>query len=410
MGVRVTHVPATPPPLAGMTVFDCGQVVAGPMVAMLLGDFGADVIKVEHPEGGDPLRVFGRSRGDVPLFWQFLSRNKRSITLALNTAQGQDLFRRLVTTVRPDVIVESFRPGTFERWGLDYQTLRGLHPGVVLVRISGFGQTGPYRGRPGFGTLAEAMSGLASMMGQPDGPPTLPPIPLADSVAALYATIGALLALRERDSRGDGVGQVVDASLLESLFSLLGNQLVEFDQLGVVARRDGNRAPTSAPRNLYPTADGAWIAIAAPTRRTVDRLLRTIGRPELLGDPRFGTNEARLRNVDELDEIVTAWTSRHRLESAMAALVAAEVPVAPVTDIGQLATDAHLLERETVTTISTPELGTVRVPGVLPRLSATPGSIRLAAPRLGDANRDIYCDLLGLTDADLAALREAGVV
>lgn len=401
---------ASGPPLAGLTVIDCGQVVAGPMVAMLLGDFGADVIKIEHPVGGDPVRAFGRSRDDVPLFWQVLGRNKRSITLALNTERGQELFRRLVAATQADVVVESFRPGTLERWGLDYETLSALDPGLILARISGFGQTGPYRQRLGFGTLAEAMSGLAGVTGEANGPPTLPPIPLADSVAALYATIGTLIAIhhRERDPRGRG--QVVDASLLESLFSLLSNQLVEFDQLGHVARRNGSRAPTSAPRNLYPTADGGWIAIAAPTNVLVVRLFRAIGQPHLADEPRFATHEGRLEHVEELDDIVSAWTSRHDLGSAVETLIAAEVPAAPVTDIAQLAVDPHLLERQAVTSVETPELGPVRMPGVLPRLSETAGSIRLPAPPIGNANRDVYRDLLGLSEAECGALHEAGVI
>jgi len=397
-------------PLAGLTVIDCGQVVAGPMVAMLLGDFGADVIKVEHPVGGDPVRAFGRSRDDVPLFWQFLGRNKRSITLALNTERGQELFRRLVAVTRADVVVESFRPGTLERWGLDYDTLQALDPGLVLVRISGFGQTGPYRRRPGFGTLAEAMSGFAEVTGEADGPPTLPSIALADSVAALYATVGTLLAVRRRERDPAGRGQIVDASLLESLFSLLANQLIEFDQLGVVARRNGNRAPTSAPRNLYPTADGAWIAIAAPTKSIVQRFFQAIGQPQLIHDPKFATHEGRLEHVDELDDIVAGWTSRHAAAEVVDLLIAAEVPVAPVTDMAQLAVDPHLLDREAVTSVSTPELGLVRMPGVLPKLAMTPGSIRSPAPPMGSANHDVYGGLLGLSESECDALRDAGVI
>ncbi len=402
--------PSGSPALEGLTVIDCGQLIAGPMIGMILGDFGADVIKIEHPKGGDPLRTFGKMRGTAPLYWRFLSRNKRSANLALNTTGGQDLFRRLISATQADIVIESFRPGTLERWGLGYERLRELNPGLILVRVSGFGQTGPYRERPGFGTLAEAMSGFAHMTGEADGPPTLPPIPLADSVAALYGTVGVLLALRVRAASVEGRGQVVDASLLESLFTLLGNQLVEFDQLGVVAQRNGNRAPTSAPRNLYPTADGSWIAIAAPTRNVVERLFRLIGRPELVDDPRFVTNEARLGNVEPLDEIVSAWTSGRSRVQALRALVEAEVPAAPVADMADLADDPHLVERGAVAVVEDPELGRVRMPGVVPRLSDTPGSIRRPAPAQGSANDEIYRGLLGLTTAELASLRDSGVI
>ncbi len=396
--------------LGGLTVIDCGQLIAGPMIGMMLGDFGADVIKIEHPKGGDPLRTFGRKRGTAPLYWRYLARNKRSVNLALNTSAGQELFCRLIAATQADVVIESFRPGTLERWGLGYERLRELSPGVILVRVSGFGQTGPYRQRPGFGTLAEAMSGFAHMTGHPDGPPTLPPIPLADSVAALYAATGVLLALRVRDASKERRGQVIDASLLESLFSLMGNQLIEFDQLGLVAQRDGNRAPTSAPRNLYPTADGTWVAIAAPTKNVVERLFRLIGRPELVRDPRFSTNEARLANVAALDTIISGWTSQRSRENALDALVGAEVPAANVATMAELAVDPHLLERGAVTVVDDPELGQVRMPGIVPRLSETPGSIRRPAPAQGSADDEIYRGLLGLSDIELAGLREAEVI
>ena len=401
---------AQPMPLSGVTVIDCGQLIAGPMIAMLLADFGADVIKVENPAGGDPLRSFGKRRGSVPLYWKYLSRNKRSITLALNRPEGQALFRRVVSAVQPDVIIESFRPGTLERWGIGSDCLSELAPGVILVRVSGFGQAGPYRDRPGFGTLAEAMSGFAHMTGQPDGPPTLPPIPLADCVAALYATVGVLLALRVREVSPDGLGQVVDAALFESLFALLGYQLIEYDQLGLVARRNGNRAPTSAPRNLYPTADGLWVAVAASTQSIAERLFAAIGQKHLIDDPRFATNEARLEHVDEVDAIVTAWTSQRTRDEALADLIAAEVAAAPVADMADLACDPHLVARGAIATVDDPDLGTVRMPGVLPQLSRTPGAIRRPAPSQGDANHDVYTGILGVAEPELRELRDAGVI
>ena len=397
-------------PLSGLTVIDCGQLVAGPMIGMILADFGADVIKVENPAGGDPLRTFGAPRDGIPLYWKFLSRNKRSLNLALNTPAGQDLFVRLVEKTQADVVIEAFRPGTMERWGLGYDQLRQVDPGLILVRVSGFGQTGPYRGRPGFGTLSEAMSGFAHMTGQPDGPPTLPPIALADSVTALYAASGVLLALRVRDASEDGRGQMIDASLLESLFSFLGNQLVEYDQLGVVAQRIGNRAPTSAPRNLYPTADGKWIAISGTTQSVVRRLFDLMGRPGLLLDPRFSTPRARVVNVESLDEIVAAWLAQRTRDDALALLVDAEVPAAPVSDMADLAEDPHLLERKAIVSVDDADLGPIRMPAVLPRLTDTPGTIRHAGPRQGNANEDVYQGLLGLSASDVAQLHADGVL
>lgn len=397
-------------PLAGVTVIDCGQLIAAGTIAMILGDFGADVIKVENPIGGDPLRNHGKRRGSTPLYWKFLSRNKRSISLSLSRPEGQALFRRLLDTLQPDVVIESFRPGTLERWGLSFDVLRDLVPGLILVRVSGFGQTGPYRERPGFGTLAEAMSSFAHTTGQPDGPPTLPPVALADSVAALYATIGILLALRAREASPERRGQVVDASLLESLFSIFGHQLIEFDQLGIVASRNGNRAPTSAPRNLYPTVDNRWIAVVAATPNVAERVFSAIGREDLIRDPRFATSESRVANVEDLDQIITSWTRERTRDEALAHLIAAEVPVAPVADMAELATDPHLLDRKAIVTVDDPDLGPLRMPGVLPRLSETPGTIRTAAPPQASSNDEIYFQALGLSEAEVRELRDAGVI
>ncbi|MBI1990016.1 MAG: CoA transferase, partial [Betaproteobacteria bacterium] len=261
-------------PLSGITVIDCGQVVAGPTIAMILGDFGAEVIKVENPDGGDQGRYFGRSKNGVPLTWKQLSRNKKTITLSLSKPAGQALFCRLIEKTRADILVESFRAGTFERWNLGYERLRELSPGLTMIRVSGFGQTGPYKDRPGFGTLAEAMSGFAHLTGQPDGPPTLPSFALADTTAALYATIGALLCLYQRDAKKSGRGQSIDVSLLESLYTMLSGHAVAYDQLGLPGRRTGSRTSGSAPRNTYRTKDDRWIAIAGSTQALTERLFK----------------------------------------------------------------------------------------------------------------------------------------
>ncbi len=395
-------------PLSGVTVIDCGQVVAGPMIAAVLSDFGADVIKVEHPKGGDQLRYFGRAKDGVPLLWKLLARNKKSITLDLSLPKGQELFSQLVSTTKADVVIESFRPGTFERWNLSYGRLRSLSPGVIFVRVSGFGQSGPYRNRPGFGTLAEAMSGFAHVTGDPDGPPTLPPFPLADSFAAMYGAVGTLLALYHRDVNG-ATGQSVDVSLLEPLFSVLGSYLLEFDQLGIVGQRRGNRSAT-APRNVYQTGDGRWVAIAASTQSVVARVFTAIGRPELLDDPRFRTNADRLANVDDLDRIVGEWVSQRQQFEVVETLLGADVAVAPILDIEQLTTDPQLQARGAIVAVPDLELGQLRMPAPLPVLSETPGRIRHAGPTLGEHNLEVFHGLLGLTETEMQALRSEGVI
>ena len=395
-------------PLKGVTVIDCGQVIAGPTAAMLLGDFGADVIKVENPVGGDQVRFFGKDKDGVSLFSKLLSRNKKSITLNLRDPEGQDLLCRLIAATQADVLVESFRPGTLERWNLGYDRLSAVRPELILVRFSGFGQTGPYRERPGFGTLAEAMSGFAHITGEADGPPTLPQFPLADSVAALNAAMGVMIALYEREVNG-GTGQVLDVSLLEPLFSMLGIYVVEYDQLGLIARRQGNRT-ASAPRNTYRTKDGRWVAIAASTQSIAARVFAVMGRSELLEDPRFATNRDRLTHVEEVDAIVGAWVAERTQADVIEILTAAHVAVAPVLHAGDLVEDPHLVERGSIVSIEDEELGAVRMPDVQPRLSQTPGRIRSAGPPLGSSTDEILGDQLGLSADDLAELRGRGVI
>jgi formyl-CoA transferase len=326
----------------------------------------------------------------------------------LREPRGQDLLVRLIEATRADVLVESFRPGTFERWGLGYERLSAAAPGLVLARLSGFGQEGPYAGRPGFGTLAEAMSGFADMTGEPDGPPTLPPFPLADNCAALYGAFGVLAALRARERRG-GRGQVIDISLVESLTAILGIYFVEYDQLGEVPRRRGNRT-SSAPRNTYRTRDGRWVAIAASTQSIAERLFGAMGRPEVLAEPRFKTNRDRVEHVEEIDEIVGAWVAGHTRDELVAMLVEAEVAVAPVANVADLVADPQLEARRTLIRIADSELDRVLMPDVQPRLSATPGGVRSAGPALGASTDEILGKVLGLTAGEIEDLRGAGIV
>lgn len=397
----------TRPPLSGLRVIDAATIFAGPLIATLLGDFGADVVKVEHPRG-DPLRQTGYRKDGVPLWWKVVGRNKRCVTLDLKQADGQDIFKRLVAGA--DVLIENFRPGTLESWGLGWEVLHALNPRLVMVRVTGFGQTGPYHRRPGFGTLAEAFSGFAHVTGQPDGPPTLPPFGLADGVAAQYGTFATMFALYERDAGGSGQGQFIDLSIYEPLFALLGYQPTVFDQLGVVQQRSGNRSVSNAPRNAYRTADGRWVALSSAAPAILKRLLRLTGGDAAAEDPRFRTAESRLRHVDALDAIVGGWIGRHDLDEVVAAFEQAEAAIAPVYDVAQIFDDPHYQARADIVEVADDELGAVKMQNVFPFLSRTPGRIDHAGPRLGEHNDEILGGELGLGAEALAALRAAGVI
>jgi formyl-CoA transferase len=397
-------------PLHGLTVIDCGQVVAGPTIAMMLGDFGAEVIKVENPKGGDQGRYFGRNKNGVPLTWKQLSRNKKTVTLSLSHPAGQALFCRLIKSTQADIVIESFRAGTFEKWNLGFEKLRALSPGLTMIRVSGFGQTGPYKDRPGFGTLAEAMSGFAHVTGQPDGPPTLPSFPMADTVAALYAVIGALLCLYQRDAGKSGRGQSIDVSLLEGLYTLLTPHAVAYDQLGLPGKRTGNRTSGSAPRNTYRTQDERWIAISSSTQNITERLFHEMGRADLLQDSRFDTNQHRLANVEALDQIVGDWVAQLPQKDCIARLVKAQVAAVPIYDFKDLAEDPHMIDRKVLKTLDDPDLGTIRMPDVLPRLSETPGRILHTGLDMGVHNKEIYIDRLGLSVTEFNQLKTDGVI
>ncbi|MGH2723076.1 MAG: CaiB/BaiF CoA transferase family protein [Actinomycetota bacterium] len=399
--------PERPMPLEGIRVLDIATVIGGPGAAARLGDFGADVIKVEHPGTGDTTRNFGWKAGGVGLWWKLISRNKRPVTLRLSHPEGRDLLLRLVEGA--DVLVESFRPGTLERWNVGPDDLHARNPRLVILRVSGFGQTGPYAHRPGFGTLAEAMSGLAHITGDPDGPPMLPPVALADEVAALLGAYAVMVALYHRDHRG-GTGQVIDQSLFEGLFQLTGPIPTAYDRLGLVTGRHGNRLPYVAPRGAFRTADDRWVALSGTSQSIAHRILAAIDRPELATDPRFATNEARLKHVDELDSLIEGWVGAHSLQEVMAAFEAHEAAAAPIYDIQQIFSDLQYGARGTIVHVPDEELGSVVMPDVQPRLSGTPGRIRHAGLPMGTANDDVYGTELGLSEEELARLRDAGVI
>lgn len=391
--------------LAGVRVLDLGNFMAGPMAAMWLGDFGADVIKVEHPRG-DGFRHWGRTRNSVPLFWKMLSRNKRCVTLNLNSSKGRDLLFRLVR--ESDVLVENFTPGTMKKWNIGYDELSKANPALIMLSISAYGQTGPYSQRPGFGTLAEALSGYAHITGQPDGPPTLPGYGLADGTAALNGAFGVLLALHERTRTG--LGQHIDTSLCEPLITALGPQVIEYDQLGVVQGRLGSRLPFSAPRNVYKTSDNKWLSMSSSSQSVFERTMHAIGRPDLIADERFVDNRKRGENVDALDEIIADWIGRRTLAESMEQFVTHEAAAAPVYSVADLVEDPHFRARNVVVSIDDQDLGHVRMQAPTPRLSRTPGQIKFTGPHLGQHNREIYVDFLGMTEQEVDALKLEGVI
>ncbi len=387
-------------PLAGMRVVELATLIAGPAIGMLLADYGAEVVKVEHPKGGDGLRAWGNRRGDTGLYHKVLNRNKRLVTADLRTPLGVETVRRLARSA--DVLIENFRPGTLEAWGLGYEVLAALNPRLVLVRVSGFGQSGPYRDRPGFGTLAEAMTGFAYANGYPDRPPLLPSFALADTATGFAGAFLALAALRERERSGRG--QVVDLAIYEPLFSMLGPHVIDFDQLGIVQERDGSRLPIVAPRNAFRTRDGKWIAVSAGSQSIFERLCRALDVPALIDDPRFASNEKRRENVDALEQALDQAFGRLDQAEALARLEAHEAAAAPVYSVADLVADPHMLARQSVVGVPDKALGCeVRMQNVVGRLSRTPGAISSAGGALGADNRAILAGELGFAEAELAA-------
>ncbi|GAA3813307.1 CaiB/BaiF CoA transferase family protein [Streptomyces phyllanthi] len=396
---------ATPAPLTGLRVLDLATLFAGPLAATMLGDFGAEVIKVEHPRKPDPSRGHGPSKDGVGLWWKLLGRNKRTMTLDLSTPGGRTTLLRLATTA--DVVIENFRPGTLEKWGLGWSDLSAANPRLVLARVTAFGQYGPYAHRPGFGTLAEAMSGFASITGEPDAPPTLPPFGLADSIAGLTTAYAVMTALAARERTSEG--QMIDMAIIEPILTVLGPQPLWYDQLGHVQPRTGNRTQNNAPRNTYRTADGRWVAVSTSAQSVAERVIRLVGRPELTAEPWFATGADRARHADVLDEAVGAWIARHTREEVIAAFEKAEAAVAPVQDVRDVMRDPQYEALGTLTTVDDPELGPLRMQNVLFRLSSTPGAIRWAGRPHGADTEAVLAEL-GLTEADLAALRAEGAL
>ncbi|HEY6254648.1 MAG TPA: CoA transferase [Xanthobacteraceae bacterium] len=390
-------------PLDGIRVLDLSRLFAGNVLTQILGDFGADVIKVEPPEG-DTLRAW-KTEG-VDTHWKVYARNKRSLCLGLRDPRASDIIRRLVPAAK--IFVESFRPGVLEKMGLSPQTLLEINPGLVVIRISGWGQDGPYAQRPGFGTVIEGMSGFAAINGFPDREPVLPPMYLADGVAGIYGASAAMIALREVEVNG-GRGQIVDLPLLDPLFAILSPQAANYRLTGEVKQRTGSRSTNSAPRNAYMCRDGKYVGLSGSIQKMAERLFRAIGRPDLVDDPRFRTNIDRLRHADELDAIIGAFIAVRTQAENVAFFEAAEVTIGPIYDTAQILEDPHFIAREVIADYPDPEMGRIPMHHVVPRLGETPGSIRAPAPALGQHNRELLREV-GICDAAFDRLVDARIV
>jgi formyl-CoA transferase len=394
-------------PLAGIRVIECGSLIAGPFCGQLLGDFGAEVIKVEDPAGGDPMREWGPKKVDgLSLHWPIIARNKKSVTADLRKPDGQQLVRELAAV--SDILVENFRPGTLERWGLGYDELTAENPGLILVRISGYGQTGPYAGLAGFGSVGEAMGGIRYLTGEPDRPPSRIGISLGDSLTATFAAMGAVLALQARQRTGRG--QVVDSAIYESVLALMESVLPEWELAGYQRHRTGSVLPGVAPSNVYPTADGGEVLIGANRDTVFSRLVTAMGRPDLATDERYATHSARGERQDEVDHLVGAWTATLDTSPLLDLLAEHGVPASRIYTTGDMFSDPQFLARETIQRLTHKRLGEFPVQAVVPRLSHTPGSVRSLGPELGEHNDEIYGGLLRLEPERLASLRASGTI
>ncbi len=394
-------------PLKGIRVLDIGTRIAAPFAATLLADFGAEVIKVELPGQGDFLRSIGPFEDGYSLFWAVEGRNRKSVTLDLRKPRGQELFKRLVAV--SDVVVENFRPGTLEGWGLGYDVLEPIRPGLVLSRASVYGQTGPYRQRPGLDRNGIAFGGLLYLTGYADRPPVRPGLLVSDYLTGVFNAFAIVMSLYHRDLRGGG-GQCIDVSLYESVFRIMEHTVAAYDRLGAVREREGNRLRNSAPLDNWQTKDGKWLCIVAAGDGLFPRLVRAMGREDLLRDPRFATLAQRAAHGDEINGIVGEWVAAHTAEEIEGMLLPAEVPVSRAYSIADIFADPHYAARADIAVVDDPTIGPVRMQGVYPRLSATPGAVRRGAPKLGEHNREIYRDLLGLSASEIEELAAARVI
>lgn len=393
-------------PLQGVRVIEIGTLIAAPFAARLMAEFGAEVIKIEAPETGDPLRKWRKLHEGTSLWWYLQSRNKKSVCVNLKSSEGVEIVRKLASDA--DVVIENLRPGALEKLGLGWDALHALNPKLTMVRISGYGQTGPYRDRPGFGAIGEAMGGIRYTTGEIDGAPARVGVSLGDSLASLHGVIGALMSLL-RVKTGQGEGQVVDVSLVESVFNLMESLVPEYDLLGHVRERSGGALPGIAPSNTYRTEDGAFVVIAGNSDPIFRRLMQVIGRPELAEDPALAHNDGRVRQNAMLDAAIGAWTSHHSIDEVLAALERAEVPAGRIYSVADIVSDPHYQAREMLIPATLPGGAAVTMPGIVPKLSDTPGTVNWQGPALGEHTADVLAGL-GFGEDEIARLREQGAV
>ena len=393
-------------PLAGVRVLELGNMIAAPFCTRILAEFGADVVKVEDPKGGDQLRNWRKMYKGTSLWWLAQARNKKSVTVDMRAAEGQEIVRALA--MRTDIVVENFRPGTLERWNIGWESFKALNPRLIMVRLSGYGQTGPYKDRPGFGVIGEAMGGMRHVTGYEDRPPVRMGISIGDSIAALYGAIGALIALHHRNANG-GIGQMIDLALYEAVFGVMESLVPEFDVLGFVRERAGNALPGIVPTNTYPTRDGKYVVIGANGDNIFKRLMMGIGREDLAVDPTLANNEGRVARVDELDRVIGDWTQAHDLEHVLRVLEQAEVPSGKVYDVRDIMADPHYAARAMIDEFRLPDGRSVKLPAIVPKMSATPGRTRWLGPKLGAHTDEVLAEI-GYDDARRQALRAAGVI
>lgn len=399
--------PANRGALADLRVIELGTLIAGPFCGQLLGDMGAEVIKVEPPGQGDPMRVWGREAANgKSLWWAVSARNKKAVTLDLRVKEGQALLLELVR--KADFLLENFRPGTMEKWGLGWQELSAVNPGLIMIRVSGYGQTGPYSKRAGFGSIGEAMGGLRYVVGDPATPPSRMGISIGDELAATFACVGALAALHHRERTGQG--QVIDSAIYEAVLNMMESTVPEYDKTGYIRERTGAILPNVAPSNVYPSSDGQMVLIAANQDAVFGRLCAAMGQPELAGDPRYATHAARGERQTELDEYISNWTRTVPLEQLLDLMTQHAVPAGLIYRAPEMLKDPHFQARESIVEVAHPDFGTLKMQNVAPKFSLTPGSIRTPSPQLGQHNDDVYLGLLGLAPVRYDALRASGVI
>lgn len=394
-------------PLEGLRVVEVGQMVSAPFAAVMLADFGADVIKVEHPNHGDGQRKLEPFKDGVPLWWKSVARNKRCISLDLSRPQGAEVFKDLLGWC--DVVIENFRPGTLEKWGVGYDVMKEIDPRIVLLRISGFGQTGPYRRRPGFGRIAEAVGGLSHLIGEPDGPPMLPGYPLGDLITGLVGAYAVMVAVRERDARS-GEGQEIDLAMSEAIFRLLDFDAIQYDQLGEIHMRTGNHAAYVAPSSTYQCADGKYVTMAASTQSVWERLCRALDRADLIADPKFVDNAVRVQHSREINGIVADWIGAHTLAEVTERFNVHEVAFSPIYDVSDIFRDEQYRTREAMVRVPDEQLGEAVVQNVVPKFLRTPGSVDFLGGTIGQFNEDVLQGVLGYPPERLKELRDAGVI